>query len=277
MNIYSISYTLTSFFYLWALTHIYFSFLTPKQNLPCPRMLCCLLLSPMIILTMIQHYYLRISVWLIMLFPLFLFLDSWRRRLACYVTAYLIMLLNECICYSFAYMIAFSIIRKDYQGLAPIDSMPLAVLPTALLTIFTGIPLVLILVHYGKGWFCYVKTTTLLMIGLPLVLCIIQEVPIFSGSILYIFTVPLYLLCTLSLVTGFRRMHRQELLRNQHEHQYELVREQLSYLQKLETEYRELRRWNHDIDNHFLALSNLLRKKQYLQASRYIQSLLKNL
>ena len=215
MTIYSISYTLTSFFYLWALTHIYFSFLSPKQTISHPRLLCCLLLSPMVVLTMIQHYYLRISVWLIMLFPLFLFLDSWRRRIACYVTAYLILLLNESICYALAYMAAFSITKQDYQWISPIDSMPRAVLPTAILTILTGIPLVLILVHYGKVWFCYIKPTTLLMIGLPIVLSLIQEIPICSGKISHLFIIPLYSLCIFSLIAGFRRMHRQELLRKE--------------------------------------------------------------
>lgn len=53
------------------------------------------------------------------------------------------------------------------------------------------------------------------MISLPIVLSLIQEIPICSGKISHLFIIPLYSLCIFSLIAGFRRMHRQELLRKE--------------------------------------------------------------
>ena len=61
---------------------------------------------------------------------------------------------------------------------------------------------------------------------------------------------------------GIRNIHVQEKNRILREKQIELLKEQLDFFNDMETEYQNLRKWNHDIENHLLfhELSDAERK-----------------
>ncbi|WP_373218536.1 hypothetical protein [Ruminococcus sp. 5_1_39BFAA] len=48
-----------------------------------------------------------------------------------------------------------------------------------------------------------------------------------------------------------------------------LAKAQLESSKKMEQEYRKLRKWNHDIENHLLSLSYLMDMKKYEEAAAY--------
>lgn len=52
----------------------------------------------------------------------------------------------------------------------------------------------------------------------------------------------------------------------------EFVKDQLEFSKELEKECMELRKWNHDIENHLLSLSYLMDMKQYQTAQEYSQA-----
>lgn len=71
-------------------------------------------------------------------------------------------------------------------------------------------------------------------------------------------------------------MRKQEIERLQREKQSLIIEKQLAFSKDLEKEYRELRKWSHDIDNHILALSYLMQKEKYEDCINYIEHIKEN-
>ena len=129
MDIFTFSQSLTSLFYIFSVSYIYCSLLTPKGKASSARSLCLLLLSPMFILCLIDYHYLRYTIGLITALPMVLFCNPWRQRLSCYVISYLLMLINESICYPITSVFFLSAEGFNAHQLAPLDNVPQAVLP----------------------------------------------------------------------------------------------------------------------------------------------------
>lgn len=274
MDIVTFSQSLTSLFYIFSISYIYCSLLTPKGKASSARSLCLLLLSPMFFLCLIDYHYLRYTIGLITALPMVLFCNPWRQRLSCYVISYLLMLINESICYPITSVFFLSAEGFNAHQLAPLDNVPQAVLPTALLIIAMGTLLVKFSITPLKKWFFAAQTGTLALLGLPLVLLTVQQVPLYLNLSTPILSFLLFLAAVLCALIGIRRLKKQEILRNQREKQQELIEKQLFYSGELEKEYRSLRKWNHDIANHFMAISYLLENEKYQEGSDYIKHLL---
>jgi hypothetical protein len=65
---------------------------------------------------------------------------------------------------------------------------------------------------------------------------------------------------------------------------HELLVQQMSFLQKqleytteMEQEYRSVRKWNHDMENHLFSLNYLIRAKKYHEADAYLETILSEL
>ena len=41
----------------------------------------------------------------------------------------------------------------------------------------------------------------------------------------------------------------------------------------METEYQNLRKWNHDIENHLLSMNYLMQSEKYEEADRYLHNI----
>lgn len=88
----------------------------------------------------------------------------------------------------------------------------------------------------------------------------------------------LYLLLYLVFLPYFfhtiAQIHRHEKESIIYEEKLKILKQQLSYIQELETEYQELRKWNHDIENHLQALSYLIDMRQFEEAEKYYQRII---
>lgn len=126
-----------------------------------------------------------------------------------------------------------------------------------------------------KGRLAHIKALTLLQIILPIVAPIIGQ-----SFILYrmesIWALPLSMiywslciLCYPIFINGLKNLTKQEEQRLINQHKLQLIKNQLETSKKLETEYQSLRKWNHDVENHLLALSYLMDMKRYDEASEY--------
>lgn len=72
---------------------------------------------------------------------------------------------------------------------------------------------------------------------------------------------------------GIRNIHVQEKNRILREKQIELLKEQLDFFNDMETEYQNLRKWNHDIENHLLSMNYLMQNEKYEEADRYLHNI----
>lgn len=52
-------------------------------------------------------------------------------------------------------------------------------------------------------------------------------------------------------------------------------KEQLELMNSLELEYQDLRKWNHDIENHLLSMNYLMKTEKYNEARQYLDSISK--
>lgn len=130
-----------------------------------------------------------------------------------------------------------------------------------------------------KGRLAHIKAFTLLQIILPIVAPIIGQ-----SFILYrmesIWAIPLSMiywslciLCYPIFINGLKNLTKQEEQRLINQHRLQLIKNQLEASKKLESEYQSLRKWNHDVENHLLALSYLMDMKRYDEASEYLKKI----
>lgn len=104
-------------------------------------------------------------------------------------------------------------------------------------------------------------------------------------SMIYAFNVPfrsfLFLFAAITVpvvpifISGIRNLYIQEKNRILREKQVSLKKEQLELMNSLELEYQDLRKWNHDIENHLLSMNYLMKTKKYNEARQYLDSISK--
>ena len=76
-------------------------------------------------------------------------------------------------------------------------------------------------------------------------------------------------------IRGLHNIRIQEQERIFHEKQILLLKEQLTSFDDIETEYQNLRKWNHDIENHMLSLNYLMKAGKYEEADKYLHNILR--
>ena len=53
--------------------------------------------------------------------------------------------------------------------------------------------------------------------------------------------------------------------------------EKMEYTKEMEHEYRSVRKWNHDMENHLFSLNYLIREKKYHEADSYLETIFSEL
>ena len=84
-------------------------------------------------------------------------------------------------------------------------------------------------------------------------------------------------LCYFIVLRAFRNIYARE---KEHEllvQQMDFTRKQMEFSQEMEKEYRSVRKWNHDMENHLFSLNYLINTKKYDEAEKYLDSLLSDL
>ena len=80
-------------------------------------------------------------------------------------------------------------------------------------------------------------------------------------------------LCYPIFTLGLRSIQRQERESLRKRNQLLLAKEQLTFSQNMEQEYISLRKWNHDNENHLMAISYLMEQKKTTDVIEYLKSL----
>lgn len=130
-----------------------------------------------------------------------------------------------------------------------------------------------------ENCFLSLRPSLLLRLGGPLAVLLFLQTGLYAFSdikkyllysLLYGITV---LICLLILNSALKELNAQESRNAELEIQRKLVGLRLEHFRKTACEYQSLRKWNHDISNHLLALSYLINQGQTDEAGQYIDSL----
>lgn len=116
----------------------------------------------------------------------------------------------------------------------------------------------------------------------------VQASSLFVGMLLYRENSPwlkwliilywfLNLLCCLIIARAFHNISVREKKHELLVQQMSFLQKQLEYTTEMEQEYRSVRKWNHDMENHLFSLNYLIRAKKYHEADVYLETLLSEL
>lgn len=73
---------------------------------------------------------------------------------------------------------------------------------------------------------------------------------------------------------GIQKMRKRQLKYVRDQAEIQMIRKQMEASDKMQTEYSLLRKWNHDVQNHLIALTYLMDMRRYPEALRYSETLL---
>lgn len=276
----SLALFLTLVYYSISIPYIYCNFLTAKKNIKYPFTICFFIILPNAFLILMRPDLSSFTILISMVLSLFVFNDPWLRRISGLIIAYCIQLMGEFIGTDLTHIILYFITGK-MPNCKLIDAVnPSHFMLAVCLIIIVGILMLCVLIPLMRKGFRYLQTSTIALLGLPLILTMIIHNILSIQLNLEQFRVYLPISCIICLgcyiplAIGLRNMRHQALIRNNNINQRILIEKQLDYSQQLEDEYTKLRKWNHDIDNHFVALSYLLGSHQYEECMTYLEALL---
>lgn len=273
MNLVILSHVLeVTYFVFFLIANTYCYLLTPIRSKRTTYWLCVLMMSPDIILMFFIYDKIHLFHWIIILLPiLFLFKDPLQKRISCYILFYLSMMLCEVVGSTTPCLILS--IQSGHFVLPFSINGPQAFV-YFLTTVITATLILRLLRPLLKRLLEYIDGIALLLIGVPALFCVLTQTVITLTKIPLWGILPPFLLSYYLLHRGLVRIHQHEFHRQQLKSQKLLIEEQLANSRELEKEYQQLRRWNHDIGNHFQALAFLLENQKYEESKAYIQTLL---
>ena len=127
-----------------------------------------------------------------------------------------------------------------------------------------------------------VNTKLILLLGLPVVivifiiniLCVMPTVR--HCIIAFMISVPLFAIVHWKVFRhGTRLLQEQEKIHMAEKQRLMLVKQENAHYQQMNEEYKKLRKWNHDIKNHLLILSQMSEKEEYDKVIEYIEMMQK--
>lgn len=272
MNLIILCHVLEILYFIFILAVFYCYLLTPARSRKTTFWLSVLFMLPDAVLMALNYEKIHLFHWVIILLPLvFLFSDPVEKRISCYVLLYFSMLLCEI---AGAIICCFVLSVQSGHFTAPFSLNAFqSCLYLFSIVVFSSLllprlaPLLERLLEYIDG-------IALILIGLPVISCLLSHSLITLARLPAWFIFPVFLFSYYLLHRGLIRIHQYEFHRQQLKSQKLLIEGQLSYSRELEKEYQQLRRWNHDIGNHFQALAFLLESQKYEEGKSYIRELL---
>lgn len=279
MNALKIIMSLTLLYYSFLISYALCTLLTPKKQFRHPRSLCFFLMALNLPIIWLYDIVISISIPLCVFFCILIFTEPWRIRIASATISYLVLVLVE----GFAVNISSVLLTLITGDLVMISKETQSVpfrLFTYLCLAMTGLLFMKFIVSVIKQHFIMSRPRVLISLGLPLLLVNLSPYPLFLfKDSRYYFAVVFLLICCYTLMYiplswGIREFRHQELQKSQREQQYQLMQQQLSCAQELEKEYQEIRKWNHDISNHFISLSYFMESGKYEEAKEYLSRLI---
>ena len=270
----------------WTLTYFTLNLLTPKKWVQTHRRLFYIIaLFAFFVMSAIKTYSATLGVNLIqgfVILTIFLcFEDRISKKIAGYLFFELIAVMIEAIVTS---------LYVTIRSLIPIPEITFFELPkqTGLLDMI-GISICMVVVgiifyrtevKILKQCISYLNVWTFFQLMLPLIVPVLcqgivldqTENPQFPllAAIYWL----LCLICYPLFLFGVRALRKQGRKRQRKNQQLLIAKEQLAFSQQSEEEYASLRKWNHDSENHLLALAYLMESDKTAHAAEYVESLL---
>lgn len=157
--------------------------------------------------------------------------------------------------------------------------------PIGLAALMFLLDLLLLIFVFGKlgglleNCFLFLRPSLLLRLGGPLAVLLFLQNGLYAFAAVkdYLLYSLLYwaavAVCLLVLNSALKKLENQESYNIQLKMHEKLIALQLEHFQKAASEYQAMRKWNHDISNHLLSLSYLIKQEQTDEAVKYIDSL----
>lgn len=285
MNVLTKLYLLYMIFYLALQTSFFCKLLKPRTFLRHPFVQCYVLLVlfmlPAILLKdthkTLSTCYTNICI---VFFSLAFFDNPISKRLDCYAAWFITCVIGESLA-GFSYT---AIYRLTGVELLPINltgsDNPLQIAASLILDLFFIFLMYKSAVILFASRFNYIGTLLLLELSIPVITSqMVLSILYASRSktqyiILAAAMILVYIIALSPLQKGLKQLKKQEQIRLNNEAYKLYAKEEAARFKNLEKEFKDLRKWNHDISNHLLSLSYLFNQKRYEEAKKYADTLL---
>ena len=235
---------------------------------------------------MSKYWFPSMGSWLIqltlLLLTVFYFSDPLKKKISTFLILICILAVSENIAVMFTLPI-YTLIHHEESFRYNLLYTSGEMLFLIIIDFFVALLFIKKLVPLIRNYSHSIQLTTIAELLFP-----IQASSLFMGILLYRENSPwlkwliilywfLNLLCCLIIARAFHnisvREKRHELLIQQ----MSFLQKQLEYTKDMEQEYRSVRKWNHDMENHLFSLNYLIRTQKYLEADVYLETILSEL
>lgn len=276
-------YLFISFYYACTISYLYSHILTPRM---CSRKnnFICLVSNFAVISLSIFHPFISfrgILCLLSMLLSIFAyFKDSLFKKTICLIMVYVTETLIEALSYLFTDLIYYIYTGEVYSSNF-LQQVPFWVTCTMCLFIFLfGIIFLPPLSKLYAKWLHHRLSKALISISFPLI------IPFCTGflyelsfahtypSYILILSIGIYLLSYIPAYHGIITLYQQAQEYYLAQKEYSLIEQQMAFSNEIENQFKKIRKWNHDLNNHLFSLSCLFENERYSEAEEYLASLL---
>lgn len=272
-----------SFYYAISITYMYSRILTPRMR-PRKTFYFSLFFIFAVVSLHIFHYYASFAGILILtgtlLANLLFYKDSLFKKAACFIMVYITQLLFEAISYLLTGFAYYLYTGKSYSSNAFYSGPEWTAYAMSLFIFFCAAVFLPPLTQFYRKWIYHRLTPVLILISLPLIIPVCTT---FLGDFALVSTYPVFVLCFCIIVYilsyipayfGLRKLYRQAQEYYLAQNEYALIEQQMAFSNEIEAQFTEIRKWNHDLNNHLVSLSFLFKEERYSQAQEYLKSLL---
>lgn len=272
-----------SFYYAISITYMHSRILTPRMS-PRKTFYSSLFLIFAVISLHIFHHYASFAGILILtgtiLSNLLFFKDSLFKKATCFIMVYITQLLFEAISYLLTGLAHYLYTGRAYSSNAFYSEPEWTAYVMFLFIFLCAIVFIPPLTQFYRKWIYHRLTGVLILISLPVIIPVCTT---FLNDFALVNTYPVLVLCFYILVYilsyipayfGLRKLYRQAQEYYLAQNEYALIEQQMAFSNEIEAQFKEIRKWNHDLNNHLISLSFLFEKERYCEAEEYLKSLL---
>ena len=250
------------------------------------RIFLCFMISTAFAIV-VKYFYQSFGTWVLqlalVLWVILLFTDTLKRKLSAFLIYISIMMISESISGSLILSLYALLHGEAAYNIYYTLSTTWEILLMTTLTFLIALLIISKVVPLLKKYSHSIHLTTLAELVFPA-----QVSSLITRLILYKENSPWYgwliflywlieFLCYFIVLRAFRNIYARE---KEHEllvQQMDFTRKQMEFSQEMEKEYRSVRKWNHDMENHLFSLNYLINTKKYDEAEKYLESLLSDL
>lgn len=272
-----------SFYYAISITYIYSHILTPRLSFRKTFYSCFFFIFAVISFHIFYHYASFAGILILtgsFFSNLLFFKDSLFNKATCFIIVYITQLLFEAISYLLTGIVYYLYTGKAYSSNAFYSEPEWTAYAMFFFIFLCAAVFITPLTQFYRKWFYHHLTGVLILISLPVIIPVYTT---FLSDFALVKTYPALVLCFYLLVCilsyipayfGLRKLYRQAQEYYLAQNEYALIEQQMAFSNEIEAQFKEIRKWNHDLNNHLISLSYLFEKESYSEAEEYLKSLL---